>query len=550
MTSILIVGAGPTGLTLAATLARFGVRARVIDRMVEPADDRSRAVVIQPRTLELFEPLGIADEILARALHVEQVNLITPSGRRGIFRIRPEWIESRYDGIVTLPQDETERILLARLARDGIAVERGVELLSLAQDDAEVTTQLRYVAGDPHTEQTRFDWVIGCDGAHSAVRHATGLAFDGVTYPDECMLGDVDVAWAVPEGEISICPTRDGVLLAFPLHGAHRFRVIMIVPATAATPERVLPPDEFLARLTLLAPPGPDGQRVPPALLASRWITRYRLHRRGVPSYRAGRCLVAGDAAHVHSPVGGQGMNTGIQDAINLGWKLAMVVRGEVPAWVLDTYHDERHRVGEYLLSNTDRGFGAIAGGGWVGRLVRWIMPTIGVRLLAAPCVGRRLARFVSETGIRYPHSRLSSEGASASDLGRTSPRAGDRVPDVMLGGSDRLAIHLAAPAFTLLFFAGDSERRVEHFAALGGEVAARYGSRVQIALLTTIARPHRDVVLDVGGAAHRRLGASTDHGGMYLVRPDGYIAWRDAGDDAPLLWAALAERVVPLARG
>jgi hypothetical protein len=327
------------------------------------------------------------------------------------------------------------------------------------------------------------------------------------------------------------------VLLAFPLPGQHRFRIIMILPATGESEERHLSQEEFLAQLTRMTP-GPA-----PEILAARWLTRYRLHSRGVPAYRRGHCFVAGDAAHIHSPAGGQGMNTGIQDAYNLGWKLGLVSRGDAPAWILDTYHDERHRVGQYLLRNTDRLFALIAGGGTFGRVLRRLMPAIGVRVFGAPVIGRRIARFVSQTGIRYPHSPLSSEGKEVKQLGRHAPRAGDRVPDVVLAEGTRLFELLQGGQHTLLLFAHDIPILDERLAGLASAVTERCAGLVHPVLLRTTAHPRRTgVAFDATGQAHARFGA--ERGAIYLVRPDGYVGFRTVASDIEGVWRALATRL------
>jgi 2-polyprenyl-6-methoxyphenol hydroxylase-like FAD-dependent oxidoreductase len=535
MANILIVGAGPTGLTMAAVLARYGVRPRVIDRAVVPPDDRSRAVVIQARTLELFEDLGIAGEVLEKGLVVDSANLFTHGGSRGSIRINPEWIDSAYGRFVSLPQEETERILNALVASAGVVVERGAELVGIEDGTRTATAIIRHADG--RTERVTADYVLGCDGTHSAVRQFSGLPFPGDTYPDECLLGDVDMKWSLPDGQVAICPAEDGVLLAFPLPGHHRFRVIMILPATADPESRHLEAPEFIARVRSMTPRSATGEE--PEVVATRWLTRYRLHRRGVPAYRKGRCFVAGDAAHIHSPAGAQGMNTGIQDAYNLGWKLGMVNRGDAVEQILDSYHEERHRVGQKLLTSTDRFFAVLASGGPVRRFIRRVMPTVGIRLLATPCVGPRIARFVSQTGIRYRQSALSVNGPGAAQLGRGAPLAGDRAPDVKLDARRRLYGLLHGPEFRLLLFAGDAALLVEQLAALAADVEKHYGALVKTVLLRHTGSHIRFGEIDETGAAHRRYGARD--GALYLIRPDGHIAFRGAPSDGDALRATLA---------
>jgi 2-polyprenyl-6-methoxyphenol hydroxylase-like FAD-dependent oxidoreductase len=538
--NILVVGAGPTGLTMAAVLARHGVVPRLIEKAVEPPADRSRAIVLQARTLELFDDLGIVREVLDAALVVESANVFTRGGGRGSLTIRPEWIDSVYGRFVTLPQDETERILGGLVERSGVTIEHGVELTGF-EDGAEGAVAVLQHA-DGRVEHVDADYVVGCDGAHSAVRNLAGIAFPGSTYPDECLLGDVEMRWRLPDGQLSICPATDGVLLAFPLPGEHHFRIIMILPATAEPESRHLEADEFIAQLRRMVP-RVGGQADEPTVLSSRWLTRYRLHSRGVPQYRRGRAFVAGDAAHIHSPAGAQGMNTGIQDAYNLGWKLALVARGVMPAWVLDSYHAERHRVGEHLLKTTDRMFAMLAGGGRLGLTMRRIVPAIGVRFLGWPIIGRRAARFVSQTGIRYRESPLSTEAHGAARLPRHAPHAGDRAPDVELGPGRRISDLLRGPQHTLLLFGSRSTALIERFSELAREVTTRYGTLVQpVVLRLPNAQPPRGEI-DDRGQAHERYGA--DPGAIYLVRPDGYIAFRGAETDTEPLRAALKTRFV-----
>ncbi|HUQ45770.1 MAG TPA: FAD-dependent monooxygenase [Gemmatimonadaceae bacterium] len=537
MAKILVVGAGPTGLTMAAVLARYGHVPRVIDKEVEPPADRSRAIVIQARTLELFDDLGIVREILDAALVVDSVNVITPDGWRGTLLIRREWIDSVYGGLVTLPQDETERILGELVARGGIEVERGVELVGLDDGAEYATAVLRHPDG--REERASADYVLGCDGSHSGVRQLAGIPFPGHMFPDDGLIGDVEMRWPLPERVVSGCPGTDGLLLAFPLPGVHHFRVIMVLPSSQQSESRDLAPEEFLAQLRRLVPQGKGED--PPAMIASRWLTRYRLHSRGAPCYRKGRAFVAGDAAHIHSPVGAQGMNTGIQDAYNLGWKLGLVAHGVAPEWVLDTYHVERHPVGARLLRVTDRMFAVLAGGGRMGRTLRRVIPALGVRIIGWPVVGRRIARFVSQTGIRYRVSPLTTEGHGAARLPRHAPHAGDRAPDAELGPGRRISDLLRGPQHTLLLFGNRSTALIERFSELAAEVSARYGALVRPVLLRLPnAQPPRGEV-DARGAAHDRYGAEA--GAIYLVRPDGHIAFRGAETDTEPLRATLKAR-------
>jgi 2-polyprenyl-6-methoxyphenol hydroxylase-like FAD-dependent oxidoreductase len=537
MAEILVVGAGPTGLTMAAVLARHGLRPRVIDREVEPPADRSRAVVIQARTLELFEDLGIVKEVLAEALVVDEINFYGPSGRHGTLRIDPAWIDSRYGRIVTLPQDRTEAILTGLVQGSGVEVERGVALTGLTDRDGSVEATLHHAEG--REERIEVDWVLGCDGLHSAVRELSSIPFVGSTYPDEGLLGDVDIRWPLPDGQLAICPGETGVLLAFPLPGSRHFRIILIEPATGAVDERELSEPEFVAEVGKALPR--FANTAPVEVLSRHWLTRYRLHRKGAPVYRRGRSFVAGDAAHIHSPVGAQGMNTGIQDAYNLAWKVALVARGEAPESLLESYDAERRPVGEKLLHVTDRFFALAVGGGRLGRFVRRLLPTIAVRVLQLPVIRKRISRFVSQTGIRYRGSPLSVEAHGASRLAANAPQAGDRAPDVELGASRWLAELLHGPQHTLLLFAAGSTALLERFASMSDDIASRYGALVKPVIVRTDPAHPAIGEVDRRGAAHARYGA--EQGAIYLVRPDGYIAFRGAGTDVETLRATLRQR-------
>jgi 2-polyprenyl-6-methoxyphenol hydroxylase-like FAD-dependent oxidoreductase len=523
--NVLVVGSGPTGLMAAACLKRHGVDVRLIDRATTPPDDRSRAAVVQPRTLEAFDNLGIADEALAAGLMVNSLELYSPSGSRGTLTFTETgWLDSRYDRLLSLPQDQTERILTEFVERSGVVIERGVELVGLIQGDSSITATLKSPDG---TEEFEAGWIFGADGSHSAVRSLSGLEFPGATYPDEGLIGDIVVDWDLSHDEVSLCPQRDGFLLVFPLPGDKHFRTIMILPNPTMSEDRHLGIEEFQSRLGDMTPKGRGFNGGPPRIIQARWLTRYRLHRRGVRSYQKGRAFVGGDAAHIHSPVGAQGMNTGIQDAYNLAWKIALVARGEAPAWLVDTYDGERRHIGELLLNGTDRAFGFVAGHGLVSRTVRRIAPTIGARALGLPFIARRLVRFVSQLGIKYRRSRLSVEGPHAGRLGRNAPMAGDRAPDAG-GGTRRLFDEMRDPMHHLLVFKGDASAEAVERSMAG---VSRFVSLVKV------------VRIEAGEEIHDKYGAR--HGALYLIRPDGYIGFRGTLDDAEALTADLHRRFV-----
>jgi 2-polyprenyl-6-methoxyphenol hydroxylase-like FAD-dependent oxidoreductase len=494
--SVLVVGAGPSGLTMASELARHGVVPRLIDQALEPPVDRSRALVVHARTLELFDMIGVVAEALDAGLVAEGFNLVSPRGRRTRVPLSAfQELDSPYATMLMLPQSETERILAAHATRLGVRIERGVALDSFTDAGDHVVVRLKHVDGS--MEETSVDWLIGCDGAHSAVRHGAGIPFDGITYADECLLGDVHLDWAFPDGVFSACPSPEGVLAAFPIKGPGHFRLIMILPRDDTSDGRPLTREEFEAQLKRMVPASDPV----PVIRDIVWHTRYRLHRRGVPRYRVGRAFVAGDAAHIHSPAGGQGMNTGIQDAFNLAWKLALVVRGRAGDWLLDTYDAERRPIAHTLLRGTDLLFAAMVGRGVGGTVLRHVAPGFALRALLIPAIRRRMVHFMSELGVRYRHSPLSVDG-------------GERAPDAPLG-SGRLFDLFRHPGHTVLLF------------DVADPVGNRYGA---------------DVVSHVlWGEEHIRATYGVPEGGMCLVRPDGYIGFR--GQSAEALLDDLARR-------
>jgi 2-polyprenyl-6-methoxyphenol hydroxylase-like FAD-dependent oxidoreductase len=338
---VLIVGAGPTGLMLACELVRSNVSFRIVDKITEPST-RSRALVVHARTLELLEKLGVADKLAARGVRTLRAHLYINKKLAADFEIDDTGIDDtpfRY--VLMVSQAETERVLREWLEEHGVAIERGVEVTSVEPTFGEAT--LRTPTGE---ERVKARYVVGCDGSHSAVRHAGKFAFEGEPYPQDFVLADVHLA--SPVDGLNLCFDDRGFFVVLPLpNGIHR-----IITSRADAPATM--GDPTLADVQELA----DALSPTPLVLKDPvWLARFRLHHRQTDQYRRGPLFLAGDAAHIHSPAGGQGMNTGMQDSANLAWKLALVVRGEADEALLDSYHEERHPVGRDLLRTTDRLF-------------------------------------------------------------------------------------------------------------------------------------------------------------------------------------------------
>ncbi|MFJ2931872.1 FAD-dependent monooxygenase [Streptomyces sp. NPDC087219] len=378
-TDVLIVGAGPVGLSAAAELRRHGVRCRLVDRL--PARlPYAKAVGIQPRTLELWDRMGLIRAVLEAAVPMR--GQLTYVNGAVAARIALELPPDVPYGFAALPQYETERLLEEYVVGLGTSIERGTELVSFVQDPDGVTALLRGASG--FTEELRVPYLIGCDGAHSVVRKTLGLSYEGGAFPEAYMLGDVvaESDWDLPRGYALRCEHRtadgslDDVLVCIPLPGDGRYRMSMKVPpepaepagpadaARAARPPRTAAPSDGVAH-GLQDGRGPGLSHLqavvdrlapgPARLSGLRWSSVFRISHRIVGRYGEGRVFVAGDAAHIHPPTGAQGMNTGIQDAANLAWKLALVVKGEAGPALLGSYDAERRPVGEEVVGRTVR---------------------------------------------------------------------------------------------------------------------------------------------------------------------------------------------------
>ncbi len=402
---VLVVGAGPTGLTLAAQLARFGVRCRIVDSSTDRARE-SRALGIQPRTLEVLLALGIADELVRRGSPNTRLYVHRRGGRvtsSPMFDIGVG--DTAYPFLLFLAQSETEAVLIDRLASDGITVERNTHVQELDDNGDHVTCTPRN--RDGATQLVRARYVVGCDGVHSTVRSAAGIGFAGGRYPQTFLLADLAVAGLEPDG-IHVYIGPSGPLLFFPLKVPAPWRLITVRPfwtapageggqlTTAVGPVTGTELSDLVAAAT----------NEPLQLREPVWATAFHVSHRHASTYRRGRLFLAGDAAHIHIPAGAQGMNTGIQDAVNLGWKLALVLRGSAPSQLLDSYDAERRPVGAFVLRFTDRAFTVVTSDRSFLRAIRTVVAPRVLPLLLRSRVGRRVAfRTVSQLGITYASS-------------------------------------------------------------------------------------------------------------------------------------------------
>jgi 2-polyprenyl-6-methoxyphenol hydroxylase-like FAD-dependent oxidoreductase len=468
---VLVVGAGPVGLTMASELARYGVSVRIVDKA--PArTDKSKAIVLWSRTLELIDRMGCGEAFVDAGIKVHEANII--AGAATIARIDFDGLETPHPYALMLPQSETERLMEQRLNSLGVKVERQVELTRFVADEDAVTAFLR--PPDGSEEALDVDWMIGCDGPHSIVRHGLGRDFEGDTLPTHWILADLHLAGGPPPDEIEIYWHEAGPLLLFPI-SAGRYRVIADAGEVKAGEHRSDPTLEEVQ--ALIDQRGPGGVKAS----APVWLSGFTINERKVGDYRSERVFLAGDAAHIHSPAGGQGMNTGMQDAINLAWKLALVChRLANPEPLLSSYSAERSEVGRQVLANASRltTIAMLKSG-----VTQGIRNHLASLLFGFAPVRRAMTDAMSELSIDYPHSPLTIAGAH----GHSGPAAGERAPFSAAG--DRVG-------------SGDRPR----FAIFGvaDEGSAALIGRCADLLEAEVRAPFAD-------------------DGIWLVRPDGYVA-------------------------
>jgi 2-polyprenyl-6-methoxyphenol hydroxylase-like FAD-dependent oxidoreductase len=346
-TDVLIAGAGPVGLTMASELARYGLFVRLIDKNTERTD-KSKALVLWARTLELMDRMGTGctQRFIEAGLKVQEVNIF--SGREEIARVEMSHVESPYKFVLMIPQSDTERLMEEHLATFGFKVDRQVEFKQFQSSADGVSCTLLHPDGRQETAEA--SWLIGCDGAHSTVRHQLGMEFQGSTLLSDWILADIHLNGVPGAPAVNIFWHAEGVLAIFPLHGT-RYRVIADVGESSGSigeGNRPTPTAEEVQHI--LDVRGPGGIQASEPV----WLSSFSINERKVSDYRAGRTFLAGDAAHVHSPAGGQGMNTGMQDACNLAWKLALVSRGIcAPEPLLSSYSTERSAIAKLVLEAT-----------------------------------------------------------------------------------------------------------------------------------------------------------------------------------------------------
>lgn len=514
---VLVVGAGPVGMALATELAIQGVAFRIVEKE-RVRSDKSRAIGVHSRTLEVLSRYGHIDELLEKSQKVAGNTLYINRKRFDGFnvfgRTQPQ-TDSQFSGMFTISQSDTEAFFESRLAEQGVTVEQSVTVKSAVQDDTAATVVL--VKGDGSEETIRVKYVVGCDGAHSIIRHSMNVEFQGDEYAQEFILADTMIDWDGGNGKAHLA-LGAGLIMLLPL-GPGRARIVLSRPSHLSSQT-----DPELADFQTALETGlPEEEK--PRLHDPIWLARFHLHHRCASKYRDGRFFVAGDAAHIHSPVGGQGMNTGIQDSVNLGWKLARVLEGEQPDAFLDSYHEERWPIGQHLLNQTDQLFTFLTSNTPVFNMIRqFLLPHALPSIASTSNIPQNMMRYFSGLDVKYRKSSVVH-----TETGFEGPvRGGFRAPDGQIkavdGKQSWLQDLLRGPGYHMLYFsttANDREIEEDEKKFLASNKDKKHP--VQVHVIATTQTHHPRAVVDVDGDLHKRYGFSTTPGFVY-VRPDGYV--------------------------
>ena len=505
-TDVLIIGAGPTGLVLALWLARLGVRVRIVDKTAEPGTT-SRALAVQARTLELYQQLDLTEAVVARGHRVPAVNLWVKG--EAVARLPFERVGSNltpYPFLHIFPQDQHERLLIERLGAFGVEVERRTELINFADRENGITARLRGPGGQQVDCEAKY--IAGCDGARSTVREAIGTGFPGGTYRQVFYVADVEAAGPAANGELHVDLDEADFLGVFPLAGEGKARLIGTVRDERADRADTLTFKDVSDRAI---------NHLKVQVNKVNWFSTYHVHHRVTQHFRKGRAFLLGDAAHIHSPAGGQGMNTGIGDAINLAWKLAAVVAGRAPNKLLHSYEAERIGFARRLVATTDRVFSFATSEGRLADFLRTrVAPLLIPRVIAFEPVREFMFRTVSQIMLNYRNGPLSRGMAG-------HVHGGDRLPWARVDGADNFA--------TLATL----DWQVHVYGAAKAELAAWCAAQ-NVPLHVFDWRP-----------AHEMAGLGRD--ALYLLRPDTYVALADGAGAADVLERYFGDQGIRLPR-
>lgn len=470
---VLIIGAGPTGLALALWLTKIGIKVRIIDKL-QSTLTTSRAIVVHSRTLEFYRQLGLADEMVSRGFKFPAVNIWVKAKHRARFSLGAagEGL-SPYPFVLIFPQDEHEKLLIEQLTKLGIKIERGAELVSFKDTNDRVSAEIRSSSGQ--TENIRCSYLAGCDGARSKVREQLGTGFQGSTFPGMFYVADISGSGPALNGELHASLDEAEFMAIFPLKQRGHARLIGSIRDN--NQDAKLEWSDINPRLFKEMDINVDKVH---------WFSTYHVHHRVAAHFQEGRVFLLGDAGHIHSPVGGQGMNTGIGDAINLAWKLGSVLKGKATPEILKTYETERIAFARQLVATTDQAFHFVSSRGHFARFVRMVIAPLVLPVIFKFRLFQKMAyRTVSQTRITY-RNNIAASGV----------QKGDRLPWIE-------SVDNFAPLKSLswqVHIYGDREKALEKFKAV---------SELAIHVF-----PWNE---EMG-----KKGLQKDR--AYLIRPDGYV--------------------------
>jgi 2-polyprenyl-6-methoxyphenol hydroxylase-like FAD-dependent oxidoreductase len=503
-TKVLITGAGPSGLMMAAQLLRYGIQPVIIDSKQGPTD-QSKALAVQARSLEIYRQMGVIDKVLEGGEPASGVTFNRDG--KPIATLELDHVgegQTLYPYLLMYPQSKNERVLLDFLTVNCCPVYWETELISLTQTGGQVNVKLTNAG---QTVDLSCDYIIGADGAHSVVRKQSQISFSGDTYTHEFYLADVQLDNDLQENHVQLFLADNGFAAFFPMPDQHRFRMIGNLPDGFDKKEDLKIGD------VLPAIDGVTGLQV--KVNHNYWFTQYRLHHRMAERFRAQRCFLVGDAAHIHSPVGGQGMNTGLQDAYNLAWKLAGVVNGQLTEKILDSYAAERMPVAKTLLNTTDKAFGIVMSKRWYTRLFKkLLLPGLLKFAWSKQNIREEFFKRVSQIGISYRESYISLHLSNSTQI-----KAGDRLPYLKVFDEKRQAatdLHewCGKPGFTFIVLGKLSE--LDLFAL------AKWITQNYPAMLNFYYLPPSEKNLHVFEA----FGINKNRAKSLIIRPDMYIGF------------------------
>jgi 2-polyprenyl-6-methoxyphenol hydroxylase-like FAD-dependent oxidoreductase len=498
-TQVIIIGAGPTGLSMAVQLLRYDIDFVILEKN-EKTTPFSKAVVVQARTLEIFNEIGIAEKAIKEGRLTTAMNIFYKGKRKAGINISGlgEGL-SPFPFALSLEQSKTEKLLVDYLSAKRKPIYWQSEFIRFEQKPESV--KVYYKDADGQETIIEADYLVGCDGAGSLVRHQMGLKFEGDTLPKIFYVTDITLSSPViNKDELFIFLIKKGFILFFPMEGKGHYRIVGILPDKTEADSN-FKFEEIENELK-------EKMEVSVTFEEVRWFSTYKVHSRKANSFRNGRCFIAGDAAHIHTPAGGQGMNTGIQDAYNLAWKIAYTTRNKAKPIILESYSTERMENATHLLKTTDRMFDMMAGSGMIWNYIRLhIFPFVAKLVSKTTLINKQIFPLISQTGIAYPNSALTSK----SSIGKV--KAGDRIPYFTFSDGTNIFDYLKEPVFKILFFGNTAENK-------------------SVQLKDTILKP---LTLSFNEIPKPQFGNQTDF--YVLLRPDNHISYIGKDFKACKIW-------------